>query len=359
MAPPLKLSESAAVHYLLERGLLTPTAIVEGNLTVADSSRRNRNLQVLSDRPPSYLLKQAAPGGGGDILAREAAVYERLNRPAEGAPMAPFLPRCYGHDPEAGILVIDLIRDGENLVRYHERLGRCPAPAGRAMGLVLGRLHSRVPLEPTELAAGSRLPFVFSLVRPGRSFLQTVSFGCQAVVKALQCFPAFVDRLAELGRQWRTEAFIHGDLKWDHFLRLRTGGPMKLVDWELAGPGDPCWDVGAILAEYLTFWSGGIGPGREPSRYPISQVQPAIRAFWKAYVGAAELTATTAPQQLLRSTRYCGARLLQNAYQQMQAGTQLTEHAVILLQLSWNVLQRPRDAAATLFGFPLEEVGAP
>lgn len=355
MGPSLRLSKSTAVPYLLSRGLLSAECVVDGGLTLVDQSRRNHNLQVSSDRAPSYVLKQTAPQGGSAVLDREAAVYERLTHPAEGAPMAPFLPRCYGYDSEAGILVIELVRHAETLVRYHGRLGRCPVAAGRAMGAVLGCLHSRVPLAPAELAAGSRAPWVFSLVTPERSLLRNSSMGCVQVVRALHRFPAFRQLLADLGQEWRTECFIHGDLKWDHF--LLAGGSLKLVDWELAGPGDPTWDVGAVFAEYLTFWTSGMAAGGGPSRFPLSQMQPAVRAFWQAYVRAAGVPATARAQHLHGAVRYCGARLLQNAYQQMQQGTQLTEQAVVLLQLSWNVLQRPRDAAAMLLGAPASEVG--
>ena len=56
---------------------------------------------------------------------------------------------------------------------------------------------------------------------------------------------------------------------------------------------------------------------------------------------------------LLRSVRYAGAKLVQAAFEQTQAQTHLTSTALCMLQLSFNILQRPLDAAIHLLGIPM------
>jgi hypothetical protein len=45
---------------------------------------------------------------------------------------------------------------------------------------------------------------------------------------------------------------VNQDLKWDNIvLRQSLGGVRPvLLDWELAGLGDPAWDLGCLLAEH-------------------------------------------------------------------------------------------------------------
>ena len=173
-------------------------------------------------------------------------------------------------------------------------------------------------------------------------------------------------RLDELRQDWRGEALIHYDGKWDNWLVLAEPAPrrttrLKMVDWEFAGLGDPCWDIGTVFMDYLSFWllsipiTGEAPPERfmELSRYPLERMQPALRAFWQAYVQHVSLDATTSYHWLLRAVKYGAARLVQIGFEQMQTSMQLTGPIVCLLQLSLNILRRPHEAAVYLLGIPL------
>jgi len=95
-----------------------------------------------------------------------------------------------------------------------------------------------------------------------------------------------------------------------------------LVDWELACVGDPCWDIGSVFNDYLSFWLLSVPvTGQELSeeslalaRYPLDKMQPAIGAFWAAYIRRMGLDAGTADEWLVRSVQFAAARLLQTAF---------------------------------------------
>lgn len=57
-------------------------------------------------------------------------------------------------------------------------------------------------------------------------------------------------------------------------------------------------------------------------------------------------------ESLLRAVRYGAARLIQTAFEQTQRSAALTGNVVCLLHLSFNILQRPHEAAAQLLGLP-------
>ena len=60
---------------------------------------------------------------------------------------------------------------------------------------------------------------------------------------------------------------------------------------------------------------------------------------------------------LLRCSRCAGARLVQTAYEQTQHTPDVTRHAVLLLQLSENILARPLEALVHLIGIDVPEAG--
>jgi aminoglycoside phosphotransferase (APT) family kinase protein len=178
----------------------------------------------------------------------------------------------------------------------------------------------------------------------------------------VQGAPEVTEQLTSLRRDWRTDALIHHDLRFDNVLLLATtlgrAGRRRVVfvDWETAALGDAGWDVGTVFGEYLGEWLGSIpGAGGEPPErflhladQPLASVQPAIGAFWAAYRDGRGLDPGQAQEQLLRCTRYAGLKLIQSALEQVQRSARWTVSSVCFLQTGANILARPDEAAAVL-----------
>ncbi len=368
------LTQDGAVSYLLKRELLSPAHVVEGDVVVEDISRRHHSYRITASQGPGYVLKQGVGQDRMLAVEREAAVYKLLG---SGMPaLSRYVPRLHAYDAREHVLVLELVDDSLNLREYHLRRGRFPTTLARLLGQALGALHrwtgNGAGEEQDVRLAADPPPWVFSLHRPRVDFLRECSSANLQVIQLIQRFPPFGDLLDGLSRQWRTEALVHRDIRWDNWIVARKQGPsdrsrLRLVDWELASAGDPCWDAGSVLADYLGFWllsipvTGELPPDRflELARYPLEKMQPALRAFWEAYVREMGLGAATADEWLLRSTRYAAARLVQTAFEQMQMSVQLTGNVVCLLQLSLNMLQRPLEATLQLLGVPLRRLRLP
>jgi hypothetical protein len=361
------LQQEQVAYYLLRRGLLEAQSIVEGDLQVIDGSQRNNNYFVICRRGRSYILKQGVGPDRAATIAHEAAVYRFLHSNASMSGLQRYLPRCYLYDSEEHILTLELSRDGENLRDYHQRRRRVPVRLAAALGQALATLH-RITL-PQGTDAGdyprfSRQPaWILSLHRAGLSIFHDVSSANTQLTRIVQQSPEFSHHLDELRLQWRDEALVHFDMKWGNCIAFVPPGfsrkiGLKLVDWELASIGDPCWDVGSIFSEYLSRWLLSIPiTGDEPpdrflglAQYPLREMQPAIRHFWRHYIARRELDAATSEELLFRSVRYGAARLVQAAFEQSQLSTRLTGNVVCLLQLSLNILRRPQEAANHLLG---------
>jgi hypothetical protein len=198
---------------------------------------------------------------------------------------------------------------------------------------------------------------VLDIHRPTLDVYGTVSGADIELLRVIQRFPAFGVALDDLRLRWQPAALTHNDLRWDNIVVARdSDSDLQLIDWELVGRGDPCWDIGTFVSEYLSFWVYSIPPtshsaagSRHAARHQIEDMQPAIRAFWNAYRqqvqdgGGADLP-------LDRAVRCAGARLLQTAFEHTRTRDRPTTNDLLLLQLSLNVLQRPDDVAARLLG---------
>jgi thiamine kinase-like enzyme len=367
----MMLTERGVVPYLLKSNLVNSQAIVEGDISVVNVSRRNRNFKVISAQGPCYLLKQGVGQDGIATVAHEAAVYQLLQAKTGNGGFDRYVPRFYRYNSQENILILELLGDALNLREYHTRRGRFSTTHAKAMGKALGTLHCLWQLmeggDEKNLSLSRNPPWVLSLHSPELGFFRNISSANIQLIKIIQQFPEFGELLDRLRREWRIEALIHYDIKWDNcivFTQSPSGRKtrLKIIDWELASVGDPCWDVGSVFNDYLSYWllsipiTGETPPEQflELARYPLERMQPAIRSFWHSYVRKLKLDTSTANQWLLRAVQYGAARLVQTAFEQMQMSMQLTGNIICVLQLSLNILKRPQEASVQLLGIPFQ-----
>jgi aminoglycoside phosphotransferase (APT) family kinase protein len=353
------LDERGVADYLIARELVAPERVVAGDLEIRDASRRNRNYRVESRDGPSYLVKQAGTPDARATLAQEASAYRVLE--AAGPAVARYVPAFHGFDDHHALLVLELVDSGRTLAEHQSR-GRFSATLAREVGRALGTLHR-------ESAAAARRagqpPYALFIHRPTVGWLRDTSDANVQLVRLVQGAPALVQALDELRADWRVECLVHNDYKADNCVVVRDrsgrGRGIRLVDWEIAGPGDPAWDAGSVFGDYLGVWlssipiTGSDPPERfaELARFPLARMRPALAAFWSAYSAAAGLDATTSDRRLVRSVRFAAARLLQTASEQTQYSPQLTGTTLCLAQVAANVLGRPHEAAVRLLGISL------
>lgn len=360
------ISASNLVYYLIERGLATADSVVDGDWIVTESSRRNRNFKVLRRRHPGFFVKQIQQWDPQAIatLQSEAKCYWLALNSHAFSPLVPLLPHYYDFDPARYILVLELLKEGEDLTEHHRRLNSFPPESARKLARALAAYHRIGPSHTNgeEAVFPKKIPWILSVDQFTAGSFSAMSGGNSQVVGIVQQHPEFHQHLQALRSEWRFESLIHGDLKWDNCV-VENGADgkepvVKIVDWELADWGDACWDVGAILQAYLSFWifsmpaAAEVPPAEMVKRaqYPVESMQPAIRAFWETYLEARQIEKRDAAPMLERSVRSGAARMIQTAYEYMYYSPQISANTLCLLQVSMNVLSGPQEATRDLLG---------
>jgi hypothetical protein len=352
------------VSYLEGIGLTRPSDRPATTLTVLPG--RNENVLVATPGGTTLLVKQgavasshAAPGP-----AIEAAVLQHLS----GGQGGETVPAVRSYDDERDVLVVETLPEATDLWTRVEGTRRIPAAFGAQVGSALAWLHAR-PIEAAGAGVGDlpRLdaPFVFELPIPTIDRYVQMSAATVTLVRLLQSDPAIGALLNRLGSSWRRTALIHNDVKFENVLIPR--GPagaarrLQLIDFEMAGIGDPAWDLGAAFASHLVAWirsmpveldaPAGSADLAAAARLPIEATWPSVRALWGAYLGAQGGPAADRPGDLLaRSVAFAGARTIQAAYELSQPVWLLDARAVLMAQVGANVVRDPSGAAATLLG---------
>jgi hypothetical protein len=377
------LDVDSALSYLFEHGLADPEWIVGGDLILRSAARRNRNLRIEGPSGAGYLIKEPdkLARTGRDTLNNEADFHEFCQQELAAAPVSRFLPQLVLRDRDRALHALKLIPDASTFAPYHLRRPPEDFPLAPSHGLgdALGTLH-RVFRRPG-LVTDSRLnwlsqsiPWIFGAAqRPSPPMLADLSPAGARVFQIIQSDAALGAALDGLSRVWCPETLIHGDIKFDNILVSSSSGRQEvlgaavwIVDWEFVQIGDPAWDVGSALHDYLVFWTSSMPLEPQLSaeamidraHYPLSSMRPAMRALWDGYREAAGMAKPGSGREanllLRRAVQYSAARLVMSAHELSLEQEELSTQAVLLLQIGANILADPDSGQLLLYGLPQE-----
>ena len=365
----MTLSPDNLVYYLFERGLTTPEQVVNGSIEIGEIPRRNRNFKVKQRGGPGYFLKQVRRWEPETLrtLQAEAQCYQLATEQEVFADLRGIVPHFHSYDARRAVLVTELVDGAETVTEHHFRSDAFPVAVAEQLGRAFGSYHRKAASGGPPAVNGlfpRRAAWALSLHDMPPHSVQEGSGGIFQMLGMIRQFPQFAAAFEKLRAEWRPDAVIHSDIKWDNCLIYPdTGGnpKLKVVDWEMADWGDSCWDVAAIFSAYLSFWvqslpaNGLTNPAAlvGQTRFPIERMQPAIRTFWSTYRECRGLSREESSDWLRRSVRYAGARTVQTAFETLQAVPQAHSGTVLLLQLSMNVMTNPDEAAHELLGLEL------
>jgi hypothetical protein len=286
---------------LVEDGVIDAGAALEGRVSVADLSRSNAVGLVQVDGRPVVVIK-----GGTDAaddvgsLAGEAAAYRWLSASPATASLAPSpIPEAVRGEAIVTQPLVDAVSLSEALCSTPAASETLIAELGRLLGAVHGaRAGAR------DLAA--RRPWILGVPAGRVPAMYDCNAPAKRLVEEVAERPAVVAAITRLARAWTARTPIHGDIKFDNV--LVAPGRMVLVDWELAGLGEPVWDLaGVVDGLLLPLCVSGGGPALDWTLV-ARLAEPALAA----HRAAARPGLSPSPEELARAVV---ARLAQTATQ--------------------------------------------
>lgn len=360
------LTTGNLVHHLISRGLVSSDSVVDGDFVVSEAGRRNRNFKVMRSSGGLFVkqIKSVSPEAIATVR-REAAFHQLLQSRKRSDKLTAVIPPLMDYDPATYSLAVELIPDGEDLSEYHVRVNDFPQSAGELTGRALGIFHAETaPMlrEPGVLHVIPReLPWIFTLDPQTLWPLTTMGAAGNQLGAMLRAMPEVLSFLASLQYEWQDNGLIHGDMKWENCVIFPESGQrhgLRLVDWELVSVGDASWDAGAIFTSYLLHVlftvpaNGGSTPDRVLGEWQsmLRRMRPALAAFWHEYGIATRLQQSLSYFWLLRTIRFCAARLLTAAFEHMFNVGQVTAHIIAMVQMARSIFLDPATAATQMAG---------
>ncbi|WP_128544667.1 phosphotransferase [Larkinella soli] len=367
-------------HYLMDKGYLSPDEILDGTYTAHPTSSRNTNFLINRDTGSEGLfVKQVQAWDQEKILTlrSEATCYWLANQEDEYAQLKAFLPRFIEFDQPNHILITGAVPDAISLNDFYLRERQFPPMLAVQQAELLCSFHKdlarSVRDRPSFRLFRRQPPTVFHWSASGFStYGGTKSLAEQQMIQLITRNSDYTERMAAVRDQWETSSLIHGDIKPANFLvvgipvvgipvggsSIKTGRfDLRLIDWETADIGDPCWDVAAVFQSYLFYWiyhepaadQTGPNPFIDPC-FSLEAMQPSMQMFWKTYARNMDWSVEEARDNLKKTVGYCAMKLIHTCFESIQQLPGMPLHSARMLQLSLNMLTAPEVAAYELFG---------
>ncbi|MEV6632653.1 phosphotransferase [Actinoplanes sp. NPDC051470] len=335
------LDARGTIDHLIAAGLMSTERLVREGVTVTDKSSRCRTFVVRSGTS-GYVVKQGTNSETVQSVHNEAEAYSRLDGLRESVP----IPRLYSfHD---GCLVTECV-PGTTLA---DSINRDPGVhAGRAADVagVLARLHRSAGDLPTIPPA--RPSPVFLLVSPPLTAFQFHSHGTHQLTRLVQADKALVAGLLLLYSRWRAGHQIHNDLRPENII-VTPDGDLVVIDWELAGRGDPLWDLGALVAEHVIAfledadtWTRPPDQRTAASADRLGKLHTVVRHVFDAYQDGTKTLLQ--PAELVQ---WVAGRMILTTMERCSTAPAVSAACRHLLQVAANIFRRPEAGAHIFLG---------
>ena len=358
------LTEHNIFYYLLDKGMISAKEVIEGEFTARRNDSRNNNFIINREYDHnSFFIKQVKAPDAEKIetLRTEAACYQLAQNDDRYYSLKKFLPEFFQYDLLNHVLITGQIKNAFTLYDYYFQMAELSNSIPEIIADTLASYHI-TSLQANQQSPGMHFfklqkPWVFTIATTPPEYYTGAAE--QQTVQLIHKNREFIQLLSGIENLWQPHSLVHNDAKFNNFLisydpEKNDINFIKLIDWELADIGDPLWDVATVFQNYLSLWVNTDVPEQlsQPGTKKINlqQVQPIIQLFWKRYVQQMKWTPQQESSMLIKATRYCALKLIHACFETAPYSQTLQPQSVKLLQISFNVLRSPSDAATKLLG---------
>ena len=361
----MRLTEDNILWYLSDRNILN-NGYAEAKVTRLPG--RNFAACVQLDSSRAVFVKQSLIHNptSEDGLSREAALYRYLGASSSVAePIKAVTADLFEYDRSQDILVLSYITDSEDMDTHHERTRSYSHKASGEIGKLLALVHMGSYRNQSQYFGlfnefdGDHLPLFSHRVTPYEFVMQSPSV--REFITTIQNDSELSDAIDRVRCEWMRVCLTHGDFRFSNILRPAGDcdsnlSDLLVIDWERCMWGDPAWDVGTLLAEYVRCWAFSIRIEKESNldawfgnaEVRFSEISGAVSAFWETYRAQAGDIIGSSGNFQARAVRYAGMHLLDRCAAALELDGYVSAIVLCVLQISKTFLTKPANAATLL-----------
>lgn len=384
-----------AIDYLIQNRICS--AEFSRDSMVEPKIFKNFNVLVQLADNRRFLVKQESGNRRGKSdsgLIHEWRLYQLLRSQlelskSELSNIAALVSELIHADPDNAVLVLKYLDHYQDLDTFADQ-GHFPACIARELGATLATVH-RVTFEHRDALRAAIVHLGYDArtldeVPDFQDGLETITpdvFG-EIAADGLKFYELYQrhDQLRQamtaLNDGFAPCCLTHNDLKfnnvllhhqWKTLLQHEADGQplqatIRFIDWEKWSWGDPAYDVGMVIAEFLKLWlkSLVVSPDLDLhtslrfATVPLEVLQPSLIALIEAYqTGFPELWAMR-PAVLTQIVQCAGLALIETIQARLYYLEPFGNVEICMLQVAKTLLCEPEQSVSMIFGQPLSSV---
>ncbi|MDX1911951.1 MAG: phosphotransferase [Saprospiraceae bacterium] len=341
--------------FLMEKGLLSPKSIVDGDFMVTQSQNRNAIFRIHIRNGKSLFVKQLVSFDPQNsyFLQKDATCLWLIKNEKTFKSLSEFVPQYYGYDPEKQVLIVEYIPEAKNMEEIYQERKLLPPELLQQVAKILSAYH--FTLDQKTLSNRSvqffmrQLPWTFQFAASSgaNSHIFDTAQGANPVVNYLKQNEEFITLMKHHHKEYQFSTLIHGDIKWVNFILpdINDAATLKLIDWELADIGDPLWDVAGIIQSLftskilMTAPNAPLQGGNSITEVQMNQTMAEIECLWSAYCRYQGFKEAAKQSGLKKTLQFAGMRLVQTAFEHNVMSPQILPNTIKLLQVSHSLMK--------------------
>ena len=185
-----------------------------------------------------------------------------------------------------------------------------------------------------------------------------------------QRYDSLGQAIAELENSLKPSCLTHNDLKLNNILLANDWeqgigkNTIRLIDWERCSWGDPAFDLGTLIGNYLRIWLSSMITNKTMSideslrmaTNPLEVMQPSIANLVIAYLNHFPEISEHRPDFLRRVIQCAGWDLINAIQSTLQYQKTFGNTGICMLQVAKSLLCRPEASIPTVFGMQASEL---
>lgn len=355
---------------------------------------KNFNLVLSLPHDRSLLVKQerySLDGKTTDEFVNEWRIQEFLQEFPELTPLRRFVPEVLHFDPEHSIIVSHYLTDYRDLFDFYIRENIFSTSSAQqtesiaaAVGRVLAKVHQAtfnhqnyrdfLTQAPDRLPEGHPIQVIRRLEKITPEVFGLVPTDGLKFFSLYQRYESLQAAIAELIAAYEPSCLTHNDMKLNNILLhhnwqqissdTTSRPPVRLIDWERCAWGDPAFDLGMLIGNYLLFWltslvvskTIAIEDSLRMAMVPLENLQPSMAALASAYFQQFPEILAHRPDYLSRTVQFAGMALLLQIQSTLQHSKVFGNSGICMLQVAKGLLCRPEPSISTVFGMTAAQI---
>ncbi|ALF54052.1 aminoglycoside phosphotransferase [Nostoc piscinale CENA21] len=381
----LPLSSQNITQYLHASGLCS---LEDGNLDLSrlpGSSKKNFNLLVTLGNNRQLLIKQEHHQENAANLHEffnEWLFHQLLKQFPVLGNIAAIASLVVHYDEDNSLLVRNYLSEYLELGSFYQHHQSFPTEIATAIGTTIAALH-RATFQRREyrdfMATAPQGQYRYNFYNPAQGIESLTPDIFGAVPKSALQFYSVYQRdeslesaIADLAYEWKPCCLTHNDLTLNNILLHSRWDKLdnclvRLIDWEACAWGDPAFDLGTLIASYLTIWLSSLvvdvtlelEESLQLAIIPLEAIQPSLLTLIQAYLNTFPAILEHRPDFIERVTQFAGLGLIHQIQAKINYQQQFDNTDMCTLQVAQNLLTMPEKSIQTVFGVTQAEIIQP